>query len=252
MSQRAAGYFQAYINQHAHQTDTADRRDMQRIRAICAMVLASPQVSWAGSVVKKTGVIGSDLDLSVSTSVAVTHNQRKQLARQLGQTLGRRVRIGSHAVRLPATGVRPGLDLSFTNAAFGDRPAVDAEPWRARPARQQAARAIKLWTRAGGLPALSGWTVEALVLHLDATEHPRGLDLFLHVVDWLADRATPQAVEGVLRAAAHPAWKPQWSSRLPGRLQALANASRNLRDSRHGPETWHSAAEVGRWLGAGG
>jgi hypothetical protein len=87
------------------------------------------------------------------------------------------------------------------------------------------------------------------VVHLDPNADDRlPLDLFLRVIAWLDERATPAAVESVLRPAAFPRWNPDWSSRLPGRVEAIRNHARALRRRPPQPDSWRSTDDVARWL----
>jgi len=92
--------------------------------------------------------------------------------------------------------------------------------------------------------------VEALVVHLDQPPGERkALELFRRVVGWLAETATPEAVESVLRPAASPSWRPEWSMRLPAQLEAIRNHARHLLRRPPQAETWRTRDDVGRWLG---
>lgn len=246
------GYFEAYINQRAYSTTAADHALMASVTDLARNVLPGSRIHWAGSQRKGTAIVGSDLDLCIETNAPVTEAQRRALREVLNQGLRRPATILSHALRLPAHVGPPSLpkvDIAFANAAFGNRPLPDTAAFHARPSRQTAVRAIKCWARNGGLPYLSGWVVEALIVHLDAdqTEH-LPLELFLRVLDWLAERATPAVLEGVLRPAAFPRWDPKWSERLPGQVQAIADGARALR-KRARPEQWSNIGDVETWLG---
>ncbi len=148
-----------------------------------------------------------DLDVCVESADPVTESHRRDLRSALQRDLGREARIQSHAIRLPAHGDYPKVDIAFANAAFGSRPLPDVTDFQAHRSRQFAARALKVWTRSGNLPWVAGWAVEALVVHLDhAPGSLSGLGLFTRLLEWLAEKATPGAVEGVLRPAAFPRW----------------------------------------------
>lgn len=246
------GYFEAYVNQQAYHMTPADRALMGSATGVVAGVLPGSRIHWAGSQRKGTAIVGSDLDLCVDTNVPVTEAQRRSLRGALEQGLRRPATVLSHAIRLPAQVGHPGhpkVDIAFANAAFGSRPLPDPAPFHNRRSRQATARAIKCWSRNGGLPPLPGWVVEALVVHLDVgkAEHAP-MDLFLRVIEWLSERATPGAIEGVLRPAAFPRWDPRWSGNLPGQLEAIRNHARALLKKTK-PESWLSANDVGRWLG---
>ena len=72
----------------------------------------------------------------------------------------------------------------------------------ARPVRQVVARAFKLWTRAGGLPRVPGWVVEAVVVFRDSTAAELdALELFDRIIDWFADSASPAAMCSAFPAA---------------------------------------------------
>jgi hypothetical protein len=151
-------------------------------------------------------------------------------------------------VRVGATSGLPKLDIAFANAAFGSRPLPDLSEFKDQRGRQAAARALKLWTRGGGLPRIGGWAWEALVVHLDAPRGRGGLDLFQRIVGWLESTATPAALDGVLRHANQGRWNPVWSSGVPGTLEALRNHAKALRRRSPPPEGWKSPDDVGRWL----
>jgi hypothetical protein len=130
------------------------------------------------------------------------------------------------------------------------RPLPDKTAFHDHRARQMTARAIKLWTRSGGLPPMPGWVVEGLVVHLDPNVSPAPpLDLFRKIVGWLQTSATPAVLEGVLKPLARPAWNPLWSAKLPGQIEAIQNHARALSRRKPQPEIWQSAADVGLWLG---
>lgn len=246
---RTNGYFEAYINQNAYSATPEDREVMALVTDVVRTALSGSQVRWAGSQRKATAIIGSDLDLCVETNLPVTEAQRRDLRSLLEKRLARPAQVLSHAIRLPAQAGRQKVDIAFSNATFGNRPLPDTLPFHNQRSRQAAARALKLWSRAGNLPYLPGWAAEALVVHLDANPGTlTPLDLFLRIIEWLDEKATPAVIEGVLRPAAFPRWNPDWSPRLPGRLEALRNNARALRRRGPAPDTWRSADDVGRWL----
>ena len=249
MTQREHGLFEAFVNAHAHRITSKDRELMGEITRLSRAILPGSQVRWAGSQRKGTAILESDLDLCLESREPVTEAMRRKLRTQLEEGMGRAARILSHVIRLPASDERPKVDLAFANAAFGSRPLPDPGPFHDQRSRQAAARAIKLWTRTEGLPRVPGWVVEAMVLHLDTP--PRSmhqLELFLRIVGWIEEKATPSAIEGVLRPDAFPRWNPQWSSSLPGGLEALKNHARALRRRGDPPSGWKSADDVERWL----
>lgn len=249
MSKRNSGLFDAYVNSHAYHTTPEDRAFIARMNDIVPEVIPGSQVRWAGSQRKGTAIDGSDLDLVVESRDPVTEAQRRVLRARLEERLKRTAKILSHAVRLPAHEGHPKVDVAFANAAFGSRPLPDLSQYHNQPTRQAAARALKLWSRAGNIPFLPGWVVEALVVHLDPpTQRLAPLQLFLRIITWLDEKATPAAVESVLRPAAFPRWDPAWSERLPGRLEALRNHARALRRRGDATDTWQSQDDVERWL----
>jgi hypothetical protein len=247
---RANGYFEAFVNEQAYRPSAEDRALVDRITRVVQSAVQGGQVRWAGSQRKGTAVVGSDLDLCVESTEIVTERQRRDLRAVLASDLGRPAVVLSHAIRLPADGGRLKVDVAFANAAFGSRPLPDTAAFHDRRARQATARALKLWTRAGNLPHLPGWVIEALVVHLDpnvAAALP--LELFRKVVGWLEASANPAVIEGVLKPAAHPRWNPAWSAKLPGQVQAVQNHARALLRRTPQPETWQSIEDVGLWLG---
>lgn len=246
---RASGYLQAYVNQLAYRRSPADKAMIAAVTRIARAVLSGAQVRWAGSVYKGTAIEGSDLDMCLETSQPVTESDRRSLRTALASGLKRDAVVRSHVVRLPSTRLARKVDVSFANAAFGSRPLPDPSDFRDRPARQTAARAVKIWARSGGLPTLPGWVVEAIVVHLDVNQTADDpLTLLRRVLDWLADRAKPADLESILRPAAHPMWRAEWSRQVPGRLEAVANGARSLR-RRADFESWRGADDVARWLG---
>jgi len=249
VSAGAEGYFEAFVNQQAERQTSDDRLVMKQVVATVSATIPRSQVQWAGSQRKSTAVAGSDLDLCVESRDPVTEALRRDLRSALQRDLGRPAIVLSHAVRLPAHGSLRKTDIAFANAAFGSRPLPVTSEFKGHRSRQLAARALKIWTRSGNLPWVSGWAVEALVVHLDQSpDSTSGLVLFRRLLNWMADKATPAAVEGVLRPAAHPRWNDDWSARLPGRLEALKNNARALQRRRPGPEDWGSTADVEQWL----
>ncbi len=243
------GYFEAYINSRTYRESANDSLLMTRIVAAVRAHVLGAQVRWAGSQRKGTAIANSDLDVIVESSVAVTEAQRRTLRLTMESSLGRKALILSHVIRLPATNDSPKVDIAFANAAFGSRQLPSIDAFHNRPARQMAARALKLWSRAGNKPNVSGWVAEAVVVHLDQSNNSRApLELFLHIVEWLAERATPEALEGVLRPAASPVWKEEWSRQLPGRIEALKNHARSLLKRAGKRDSWKSVSDVGDWL----
>jgi hypothetical protein len=246
----AAGLFEAYCNGIAHRTSQEDATLLRNIERVARGVLSGCRIEWSGSVRKSTSIRGSDLDLHVHTNEPVTESQRRHLRTELFDDLGRTTRIGFHAVRIGADAYRPGVDLAFSNAAFGSRVLPDFQPWHGRPVRQQAVRGLKTWLRSGGKPAISGWMIEELVLFRElGTPAQTGLELFERVVSWLASTANPSAIEAVLRPKAQPRWQDSWSKNLPGRFEAVANTARQLRNAQNGPATWRTSDDIGAWLG---
>jgi hypothetical protein len=246
----ANGYFEAYVNSRAYRPSAEDAALIAAATTLARQVVAGSQLHWAGSQRKGTAVVGSDLDLCLASNTPVTEAQRRALREGLQRGLGRDAVVLSHAVRLPAQDGRPKVDIAFANAAFGSRPLPDVAAFHDRRARQATARALKLWTRGGSLPHLAGWTIEAMVLHLDPQGNERvPLELFRKVVGWLLVSASPSVVEGVLRPAAHPRWNPAWSNKLPGQIEAVKNHARALGRRAPQPESWRSADDVGAWLG---
>ncbi len=243
------GYFEAYVNQLAEQPGPQQRHLIRQVAEAVRTVCPKAQVHWAGSQRKRTAIMGSDLDLCIKTPDPVSEATRRQLRRELEFALERPAVVCRHVIRLPAIGTSSKVDIAFAHATFGSRPLPDPTPFHNNRTRQTAVRALKIWTRASNLRFFSGWAVEATVLHLDATSRSLlSLELFQRVVDWLADRANPKAVEAILRPAAHPSWNPQWSKRLPGRIQAVANQARSLRRRHPQPASWAGPEDVGCWL----
>lgn len=243
------GLFEAYINTCAYRATANDRALIASLNEVVGTVIPVSQVRWAGSIRKGTAIARSDLDVVVESRDPVTEAQRRTLRSLLEAKLGRHARVLSHAVRLPAHLDAPKVDVAFANAAFGSRPLPDLAEFHNRPNRQAAARALKIWSRAGNLPFIAGWAVEALVVHLDSPpQNLPPLPLFLRVIGWLDEKATPAAIESVLRPAAFPRWNPDWSSRLSGRLEALRNHARALRRRSEAADAWRTQDDVEQWL----
>lgn len=246
----AQGYFEAYCNEVAYVLTASDRSTIEQLTAVARLIWPGARTEWAGSLAKGTAITGADLDILVCTNTPVTTTERKSFAAEIRSRMSRDLRIGRHAVRIPAGTAEAGIDVAFDNAAFGSRARVDRAPWHERTARKQAVRAAKAWLRRGGLPKSSGWMIEELVLFRDAGGADRtGLEIFERVVQWLDESANASALESRLRPVAAPAWHPEWSQRLPGRLEAIRGAARQLRSSRNGPSTWQSKDDVARWMG---
>lgn len=248
MTDTATGLFEAFVNSKASTPTDTDRQLMANATTACRVLLPGSQLRWAGSQFKHTAVAGSDLDWCLETPSPVTEAQRRDLRAHLERTLGRTVRVQSHVLRLPAVVAAPKIDIAFANAAFGSRPLPDPTDFAGKPARQAAARALKLWLRAGGMPRVPGWVLEALVVHLDLPAQTAGFPLFQRVTDWIELKATPAVIEGVLRPAAFPKWNPAWSPTLPGALTALQNAARALKNRRPAPAAWRTQADVECWV----
>jgi len=246
---RAAGFFEALVNQHAYRETADDRRLVAKVTELVRAVVPGSQVRWAGSQRKGTAVAASDLDLCVESTTPITEAQRRELRAVFERDLRRPARVQSHVVRLPGHQGQPKVDIAFANAAFGSRPLPDVSAFHNQRGRQVAARALKLWASASKLPRLPGWVIEALVVHLDANPGAHApLDLFLRILAWLDERATVAVLEGVLRPAAFPRWNEAWSAALPGRLEALRNSARAQRRRANGPDSWVSTADAERWL----
>ena len=244
----ANGYFEEFVNRQAPGLTPSDRALMAVLSKVVQEIIRGGAVHWAGSHRKGTAIASSDRDVCVASLEPVTLVQRRDLRIAIGERLGRQARILSHVVRVDTTPSEPKVDIAFANAAFGSRPLPDPVPFSTFPARIFATRALKLWTRAGGLPHVPGWALEALVIALDRPAGKYdGLALFLRIVDWIA-KAKPADLEAILRPAVHPRWDPEWSPRVVGRLEALANASRALARRAPQPASWKGADDVRRWL----
>ena len=247
---KADGLFQSWVNEHAATPGAAERELLRRLTELAREVLPGSQVRWAGSQARGTGVVGSDVDVCIETPEPVTEAQRRKLAGEVGAGLRRPTQVLSHCLRLTRTGDVPKVDVAFANAAFGSRELPNKAQFHGQPRRQAAVRGLKLWLHAAPLPPIPGWAVEALVVHLDQPSGDRhALELFRRVVGWLAETATPEAVEGVLRPAASPRWRSEWSARLPGQLDAVRNHARHLLRRAPQPETWRGREDVATWLG---
>ena len=240
---REEGQFEAWANAIARSADAEDKADTHTISRAVQHLLGG-QTYRAGSLRKGTAIIGSDLDLCVETVKPVTVSERRELARQLESALGRQARPLSHVIRVAGAARRHSIDVAFARAEFGSRPLPDPEPFRALRLCH-AARALKWWLSRGEFPWVGGWVVEGLVLELDARQLD-GLALFERIVEWLATRANPSAVEAILRPHAAPTWHPEWSDKLPGRLEAIGNAARAIKKKR--PTTLHTREVVQGWL----
>jgi hypothetical protein len=247
---KAAGYFEALTNQHASRLGSDERALAAALTQAAREVLPRCQIRWAGSQIKGTAIQGSDLDLCLENRAPVNTAERRKLRAAFERAVARPCVIRSHVVRLQEHKGAAKVDVAFANAAFGSRPLPDTAPFKAFPARRQCVRALKLWSRNPGFPPFPGWVTEALTLHLDqAGQELSGLALFQRTMAWLSESATPAAVEGVLRPHAAPSWNPNWSKRLPGRLQALGDKARGQLVRSPAPATWSSAEQAAQWLG---
>lgn len=249
MPNDANGYFLDYVNRQAATIGPKERALMAQVTEVSRGLIHGATLHWAGSQRKGTAVHGSDLDMCLDAPAPVSLAERRALRSALAGALGRDARVQSHVLRVAAGSGVPKLDIAFARAAFGDRPLPALAAYQGQPARQAAARAMKLWTRAGGLPHVSGWAVEALVVHLDQPGGRPALELFRRVLGWLEATAKPSDIEAVLRAANHGQWPPAWSAAVPGRLEALKNAARAIQRRAPAPESWRKTEDVGRWLG---
>lgn len=239
------GQFENWANQIAWRESVQDRQDMAALTELVQSTLQG-QIHWAGSQRKRTAIVGSDLDMCITTSMAVSVNQRRQFARAITKELGRQAQPRNHVIRLaPRENSGPHIDLAFANAEFGDRPLPDAEEFTQLPRRQHAARALKWWLRSGGMPHVGGWAIEALVVSLDNNE-ASGWNVFLKVINWLGRPCTANEVESILKPRAQPCWVPAWSNRLPGRTAAIANQAR--RCIRTLPDNFTGVADIETWL----
>lgn len=248
MGAKMNGYFENYVNGRATTLGTVERGLIAEVTKVVRVVIPGSEVHWAGSLRKGTGVVGSDLDMCVASNSPVDIATRRQLRVALADTLGREVRIQPHVIRVDAGGGVSKLDIAFANAAFGSRPLPAVEPFHNQRGRQAAARAMKLWTRGRPLPRISGWALEAIVVHQDQPGGRPALELFRRVASWLEVTAKPADIESVLRHANFGQWPAAWSAGVPGRLQALRNAATALRTRSPAPEAWRSPEDVGRWL----
>jgi hypothetical protein len=247
---RENGYFENYINRNTATTSTRDGALLATVSGVTARTIERAEVRWAGSQLKSTDIVGSDIDLCVVSVAPVSAAQRRALWEALFRATGRAGRVLSHAIRLDGTAGLPKVDIAFANAEFGSRAMPDATEFSGFPKRQMVARAVKLWTRAGGLPRLSGWAVEAMIVAHDASPQVSDTPLafFDRVVDWYAATPTVATIERVLRPRAQP-WRDEWLRRLPGQLEAVSNAARSLASRRSARAAWVSSDDVGRWLG---
>lgn len=224
----SAGYFEAWVNQMAYNPTPRDRALTQSIETCVRDVVGTAQVQHVGSTDKHTAVKGSDLDLFVTTAQEINRKQRVQIASQIENQTHYQTKILSHAIRVHSS---PSIDISFNNTTFGGRERPIADPFHHQSHRQQAARALKFWTRRPGLPNMRGWVAEAIVLHLDQQATPqKGWDLFLKILRWFENGGPARAdsMESILRPCCQSEWKGHWSSNLPGYTEALGNDARRL------------------------
>jgi hypothetical protein len=248
MTDRAQGYFEAFVNSRAITVGSVEKALMAQVVPVVQRVIPRSQVRWAGSQRKGTAIVGSDLDMCVESTDPVTEALRRDLRTALEVALARPTHVRAHVVRVVSGAALPKLDIAFANAGFGSRALPDLSEFKDQRGRQVAARALKLWTRSGGLPRVAGWALEALVVHLDAPPGRGGLELFQRITGWLEVTATPAAIEGVLRHANFGRWNTAWSAGTPGTLEALRNHAKVLRKRSPPPEGWRSLEDAGRWL----
>lgn len=236
------GYFEQFANRIVWQESALDRQDVAKISQIVQTLLRG-QTHWAGSQRKSTAIVGSDLDLCINTTSPVTKSQRLELANQLTHGLERSARPHAHIIRIAPRVDSVKIDIAFANAEFGNRPLPDTEEFK-DPRRQQVARLLKTWLRSPGMPHVSGWAIESLVVALDNRENTA--ELLFKIMHWLKGPRTPNDIESILKPRAKPMWNPNWSSGLSGTLQAISNNATNRLN--HKPPTFRSADDVKRWL----
>lgn len=237
------GLFENWANEIRIKRGPAAAQLMHTVTQVVQQMFGG-QVHWAGSRHKATAIEGSDLDMWVDTRKPVTLKERRALAARLQEVTRRTTTVRSHVVRVGASGALPKVDIAFGRGAFGTRSAPDGSDFHAQPARQQAARALKFWARGRNFRWASGWALERMVVHLDPNQNQAGLDLFLRVIEWLAERANPGAVEAILIKYTETDLR---RDQLGGRLEALKNDARRIRRT-YAPQAWSTTADVGRWL----
>lgn len=242
-----SGYFEQWANQIRWSESSEDRAEMGELTKLVQSTLKG-QIHWAGSQSKSTAIEGSDLDVCIVTNDPVTKGQRRELAKQIAINLQRPTEIKSHVIRVgPRAHSKAKLDIAFANAEFGNRPLPDKTEFK-DPRRQHATRALKYWLRSGGMPYVGGWAIEGLVVGLDDAKGT-GCDLFLKILEWLARPCPPNDIESILKPRALPKWNSDWSKKLPGQIQAIANQAKNRLSALKTRSTpLSSAADVEEWL----
>lgn len=240
-----AGKFENWTNEIRWHESREDKREMFLLNNLVQRELKG-QVHWAGSQRKGTAIEGSDLDVCVETSLSVSKSQRLHLAQNIESLLQRQTQPRYHVIRVaPRKGSAVHLDIAFSNATFGSRPLPNIEEFESRQVRQQAARALKWWFRSGNLPSVRGWVIDGLIVSQD-NEEKTSYELFMKMIQWLADFCTPAEIEFILRPRAVPGWMPEWSDPLDGQLQAIANYARRLTNNL--PTHFSNGAAIEKWL----
>lgn len=242
---KSSGQFENWANQIRWKNSGEDKREMKLLTDLIHSELGG-QIHWAGSQRKGTAIEGSDLDMCIETQTPVSASIRRKLARSITDTLKREAKPHSHVIRVkPRKGGSAKLDIAFANADFGSRPLPNVDEFRSQN-RQHATRALKWWLRSDGMPSgVKGWAIEGLVVQLDNNE-ATGYELFEKIIRWLARPCTFNDVESILRPRAEPEWRPEWSKRLPGQIQAISSQARRL--VRSLPENFSSPDDIERWL----
>lgn len=114
MTDRADGYFEAFVNSRATTVGTAEKALMAPVVPVVQRVIPRSQVRWAGSQRKGTAIVGSDRDMCVESADPVTEALRRDLRTALEVALGRPAHVRAPVVRVVAGAGPAKLDVRRT------------------------------------------------------------------------------------------------------------------------------------------
>lgn len=253
MSQ-TSGQIDNFINQRTYKTNEEDRSFGLAVQSSLSDILkTNVQYAWAGSIERKTAVVGSDLDLLVTLKEPLTKPQRAELALRLEKRSDLAVASAtpsSHAIHVTRLKGRASIDISFSDATFGARQKTLGE-MNTTPAARATVKLVKLWIyHHPNLPRVKGWTIEALVHALNQQSATLStLQLFDKLLDWLIHGANSSSLESVLRPVNQSGeWSAAWSTGLAGKLISLQNDARRLKKRDLITEPLTSERDVSSWL----
>jgi hypothetical protein len=200
-----------------------------------------------GSTVKRTAVVGSDIDLLIDTPAPATLAQRQALeARLKAHPAFNAAHVSLKRLAIHVCVGSVDIDVLCAHTVeYGERPRADARVTE-DAAVQQAAQALKMWAAQGEARKVPGHQMENLALHcrgaLPCAAPPVGdgaMQLFVHVLQSIVD-----APDAVLRGAT------QLDGRTRALLSQLARAALHVFAlSRAVPgAAFRCVAEVAAWV----